>query len=182
MWLSPPAMLLLVVGLHCSLVYPTHGEISMHAPDIEADGDGSTSTSTSTRTNTSTSTSDGTSWDPGYLPAFRDAVLASDPELCKTDANLLAMLWARTGENQFGLAASAALRMTASATKPKWLSTDRSWDAPAWYSFNLSNTTFQQPARFSGCTDYGLVGYYILQSGGWTFSDWKAEGSRDEEV
>eukprot|EP00729_Bicosta_minor_P022193 gene22193-13712_t len=64
--------------------------------------------------------------------------------------------------------------MTASATKPKWLSMDRSWDAPAWYSFNLSNTTFQQPARFSGCTDYGLVGYYILQSGGWTFSDWKA--------
>ena len=106
-------------------------------------------------------------WDPQYLAAFREAVVLADPGLNRTDANLLAMVWARTGEERFGAAASAALKMAASPTKPLWLARDKVWDGPAWYTFNLSNTTFQQPDRFSGCTDYGLLGYYILQTGGW---------------
>ena len=120
-----------------------------------------------------------TPWDPRYLNTFVEAVLDTDATLNKTDPNLLAMLWARTGEKKFGSAASTALRLTASETKPLWLARNKVWDAPSWYNFNLSNTTFQQPDRFSGCTDYGLLGYYILQTGGWSFQDWtRAEAER----
>ena len=53
-------------------------------------------------------------WDPGYVAQFEAA--AREHGLNRTDANLLAFLYARTRDRAYGAAASAALKATASDT------------------------------------------------------------------
>ena len=66
------------------------------------------------------------------------------------------------------------LAATAGAVKPQWKATDKVWAAPSWTTWDLNSTTFAEPARFSGCTDYGLLGLRLLQRDNFTLG-WTAE-------
>jgi hypothetical protein len=95
--------------------------------------------------------------------------------LNETSPTILAALSARLRDPEFGRAAVRSLASVASGSSPQWKQHDGSWSAN-WTSWDLNSTTFQQPARFSGCTDYGLLGLRLLQRDGFDLdSAWTAQ-------
>ena len=80
-----------------------------------------------------------------------------------TDPVTLASLFLRTKNTTYGKAAAANLAAVADDERPPWLEGQNEWDAPTWLAWDLTNTTFAEPARFSGCTDYGLLAYLMLK-------------------
>ena len=103
-------------------------------------------------------------WNPAYLQGYINAANAAGLET--VNPTLLAVLYDVTGNTTYARAAADSLAAAASPTKPPWLKGDKSWDAPKWYTFDLNSTTFSEPDRFSGCTDYGLLAYRLLQEAG----------------
>ena len=114
-------------------------------------------------------------WSVDWVALFERG--AREVGLNATSPTILAALSARLHDAEFGRAAVRSLAATASDTKPEWKAQDRVWDAPNWTAWDLTSQTFQQPARFSGCTDYGLLGLYLLQRDNFTElqSAWTAE-------
>ena len=88
---------------------------------------------------------------------------AQEVGLNATSPTILAALSARLRKPEYGAAAVRNLAATASDVKPVWKASDRTWAAPNWTKWDLNSTTWKQPARFSGCTDYGLLGLHLLQ-------------------
>ena len=101
---------------------------------------------------------------------------AQEVGLNATSPTILAALSARLRKPEYGVAAVHNLAETAGDVRPAWKPTDRVWAAPNWTTWDLNSTTFQQPARFSGCTDYGLLGLYLLRRDGFPIaSSWTAD-------
>jgi hypothetical protein len=107
-----------------------------------------------------------------FLAEFEKGV--AETGLDNTEPVTLSCLYAVTGNVTYGHAAAANLAGIASDVKPAWASRDKAWDAPSWVKWDLNSSNFLQPARFSGCTDYGLLAYYILQRAGFD-KGWDAE-------
>ena len=103
----------------------------------------------------------GEPWSVDWVGLFERG--AREAGLNATSPTILAALSARLRSAEFGRAAVRNLAATASDVKPLWKGGDRVWDAPNWTTWDLQSTTFKQPARFSGCTDYGLLGLHLLQ-------------------
>jgi hypothetical protein len=114
-------------------------------------------------------------WSVDWVALFRRG--AMEVGLNATSPTILAALSARLHDAEIGRAAVRNLAATASDTKPDWKATDKVWDAPNWTAWDLTSTAFHQPARFSGCTDYGLLGLFLLQRGNFTElqSAWSVE-------
>lgn len=132
----------------------------VHAPRVQSrDGDSNVSSTEH--------------WSVDWVDLFHRG--ARSVGLNETSPTILAALSARLRDPEFGRAAVRSLAGVASGSSPSWKQHDGSWSAN-WTSWDLNSTTFQQPARFSGCTDYGLLGLYLLQRDSFDLqSAWTAE-------
>eukprot|EP00040_Diaphanoeca_grandis_P017451 m.91022 g.91022 ORF g.91022 m.91022 type:complete len:980 (+) comp26441_c1_seq2:222-3161(+) len=123
---------------------------------------------------------DNSNFNVDYLALFESGVGILG--LNATDPMILASLYARTGNVTYAQAASANLAATTTGNAP-WLASDNVWlnnvtGRQSWLDWDASKKEYDQPARFSGCTDYGLLAYLVLQRSGYD-KGWSRELERN---